>query len=161
MLHVHRVRERGRVAKASPSPASHHAHERGRGRCSNQTSRCCTSWRDTSKHYTRYISIICVYRCINYNACMPYSPFDTCTCWFNAPCQILIIKLTNQMFMHVTKNYGVVWIVTMFALCCHITFCHTCHTCLTWVAQIVSHTLACLRESCHTFCVYDMWVHCS
>ena len=36
----------------------------------NQTSRCCTSWRDTSKHCTRYISIICIYRCINYNACM-------------------------------------------------------------------------------------------
>ena len=112
LLHVHRVREGERVAKASPSPASHHAHgqgrdaasltycsclcmydrwaqqvggppviqpkegavkaselsPQGRGRC-NQTSRCCTSWRDTS-NCTRYISIICIYRCINYNACM-------------------------------------------------------------------------------------------
>lgn len=32
-----------RVAKAPTSPASHHAHARGRGRCSNQTSRSCTS----------------------------------------------------------------------------------------------------------------------
>ena len=30
LLHVHRVREGERVAKASPSLASHHAHERGR-----------------------------------------------------------------------------------------------------------------------------------
>ena len=29
---------------------------RGRGRCSNQISRSCTSWRDTSKHCTRYKS---------------------------------------------------------------------------------------------------------
>ena len=29
LLHVHRVREGERVAKASPSPASHHAHGRG------------------------------------------------------------------------------------------------------------------------------------
>ena len=36
-------------------------------------------------------------------------------------------------------------------------FSHTCHTCLTWVAQIVRHTLACLREACYNFCVYDMW----
>ena len=113
LLHVHRVREGERVAKASPSPASHHTHgwgrnaatltycsylwvydrwaqhvagppviqpkagvvkapelsSRGRGRC-NQTSRCCTSWCDTSKHCTQYISIICVHWCINYNACM-------------------------------------------------------------------------------------------
>ena len=69
LLHVHPGREGERVAKASPSPASHHAHGRGRGHC-NQTSHCCTSWRDTSKQCTRYISIICVYRCINYNTCM-------------------------------------------------------------------------------------------
>ena len=100
LLHVHCVREGERVAKASPSPASHHAHgrgrdvasltncsclcvydrwaqqvvgppvmqpkagavkapelsPRGRGRCSNQISRSCTSWRDTSKHCTRYKS---------------------------------------------------------------------------------------------------------
>ena len=30
LLHVHRVREGEHVAKASPSPASHHAHGRGR-----------------------------------------------------------------------------------------------------------------------------------
>ena len=30
LLHVHRVREGERVAKASPSLASHHAHGRGR-----------------------------------------------------------------------------------------------------------------------------------
>ena len=30
LLHVHRVREEERVAKASPSPASHYAHGRGR-----------------------------------------------------------------------------------------------------------------------------------
>ena len=30
------------VAKAPTSPASHHAHARGRGCCSNQTSRSCT-----------------------------------------------------------------------------------------------------------------------
>ena len=30
LLHVHSVREGERVAKASPSPASHHAHGRGR-----------------------------------------------------------------------------------------------------------------------------------
>ena len=30
LLHVHHVREGERVAKASPSPTSHHAHGRGR-----------------------------------------------------------------------------------------------------------------------------------
>ena len=30
LLHVHRVQEGERVAKASPSPTSHHAHGRGR-----------------------------------------------------------------------------------------------------------------------------------
>ena len=87
LSHVHRVREEERVAKASPSPASHHAHGRVRGRC-NQDSPCCTSWHDTSKQCTWYISIFCVYRCINYNACMHAcrdSPFDTCMCWFNGP----------------------------------------------------------------------------
>ena len=55
------------------------------------------------------------------HACRDF-PFDTCMCWFDAPCQILTINLTNQIFMHVTKNYGAVWIVTMFVLCCHIIF---------------------------------------
>ena len=31
LLHVHRVREGERVAKASPSPVSHHAHCEGEG----------------------------------------------------------------------------------------------------------------------------------
>ena len=55
------------------------------------------------------------------HACRDF-PFDTCMCRFDAPCQILTINLTKQIFMHVTKNYGDVWILTMFVLCYHIIF---------------------------------------
>ena len=54
------------------------------------------------------------------HACMPWLSF-----WY---LHVLIwctlpnfdYNLTNQIFMHVTKNYGAVWIVTMFVLFCHI-----------------------------------------
>ena len=56
------------------------------------------------------------------------SPFDTCMCWFNAPCLILTINLINQMLMHVTKNYIIENYVQIrikrYSFCKHaLTFC--------------------------------------
>ena len=157
---------------------------RGRGRCSNQTSRSCTSWRDTSKHCTRYKSFNTFQ--MDYNIRMYVDIFCfVCSHLLQSLKKLIFgnggstthawMPLLSFWYLHVLiwctlPNFDYKFNYPNFHAChkklrgcldcdyvCIMLPHYFCHTCLTWVAQIVRHTLACLRESCHNFCVYDMW----